>query len=145
MIELERVFFDEMVEHGLAAFPNEACGVLAGKEGRPVKFFAMANADASPASYRLDPREQLEAANEIEDEDWQTIGIFHTHTHTEAYPSPTDQDRAFWPPIGSEPRMAMFPDAFYLIMSLSDRSNPDLRAFRIHEVGRVDEEEVAIG
>jgi [CysO sulfur-carrier protein]-S-L-cysteine hydrolase len=145
MIELERAFFDEMVEHGLAAFPNEACGVLAGKEGRPVKFFAMANADASPASYRLDPREQLDAANEIEDEDWQTMGIFHTHTHTEAYPSPTDQDRAFWPLIGSEPRMAMFPDAYYLIMSLSDRANPDLRAFRIHEIGRVDEEEVAIG
>jgi len=145
MIELERAFFDEMVEHGLAAFPNEACGVLAGKEGRPVKFFAMANADASPASYRLDPRQQLEAANEIEDEDWQTMGIFHTHTHTEAYPSPTDQDRAFWPPIGPEPRIAMFPDAYYLIMSLSDRSNPDLRAFRIHEIGRVDEEEVAIG
>jgi proteasome lid subunit RPN8/RPN11 len=145
MMELERVFFDEMVEHGLAAFPNEACGLLAGKEGRPVKFFAMANADVSPASYRLDPREQLEAANEIEDEDWQTMGIFHTHTHTEAYPSPTDQDRAFWPPIGSEPRMAMFPDAYYLIMSLSDPSNPDLRAFRIHEIGRVDEEEVAIG
>ena len=145
MIELERAFFDEMVEHGLAAFPNEACGVLAGKEGRPVKFFVMANADASPASYRLDPREQLDAANEIEDEDWQTMGIFHTHTHTEAYPSPTDQDRAFWPPIGSEPRMAMFPDAYYLIMSLSDRSNPGLRAFRIHEIGRVDEEEVAIG
>jgi proteasome lid subunit RPN8/RPN11 len=41
MIELERAFFDEMVEHGLAAFPNEACGLLAGKEGRPVKFFAM--------------------------------------------------------------------------------------------------------
>jgi proteasome lid subunit RPN8/RPN11 len=31
MIELERSFFDEMVEHGLAAFPNEACGLLAGK------------------------------------------------------------------------------------------------------------------
>ena len=54
MIELERAFFDEMVEHGLAAFPNEACGLLAGKEGRPVKFFAMVNADASPVSYRLD-------------------------------------------------------------------------------------------
>ena len=145
MIELERAFFDEMVEHGLAAFPNEACGVLAGKEGRPVKFFAMANADASPASYRLDPREQLDAANEIEDEDWQTMGIFHTHTHTEAYPSPTDQDRAFWPPIGSEPRMALFPDAYYLIMSLSVRSNPDLRAFRIRERDEVQEEEVAIG
>jgi hypothetical protein len=25
-MELERAFFDEMVEHGLAAFPNEAVG-----------------------------------------------------------------------------------------------------------------------
>ena len=145
MIELERALFDEMVEHGLAAFPNEACGLLAGKEGRPVKFFAMANADASPASYRLDPREQLEADNEMEDEEWETLAIFHTHTHTEAYPSPTDRDRAFWPPIGSEPRMAAFPDAYYLIMSLSDPSNPVLRAFRIKAIDEVDEEEVSIG
>jgi hypothetical protein len=41
--------------------------------------------------------------------------------------------------------MALFPDAYYLIMSLSDRSNPDLRAFRIGEIDQVHEEEVAIG
>lgn len=121
MIELERAFFDEMVEHGLAAFPNEACGLLAGKEGRPVKFFAMSNQDASTVSYRIDPKEQLQAEYEMEDEGWETLAIFHTHTHSEAFPSPTDQDGAFWPPIGSEPRMAMFPDAYYLIMSLADR------------------------
>ena len=145
MIELERSFFDEMVEHGLAAFPNEACGLLAGKEGRPIRFFAMRNQDASTVSYRIDPKEQLQVETEMEDEGWQTLGIFHTHTHSEAFPSATDQDRAFWPPIGSEPRMAMFPDSYYLIMSLVDRTSPDLRAFRIVEVGRVDEDEVAIG
>ena len=143
-MELERAYFDEMVEHGLAAFPNEACGLLAGKEGRPVKFFAMSNQDASPASYRLDPREQLRAQNEMEDEGWETLAVFHTHTHSDAYPSPTDQERAFWPAVRSEPRMAIFPGAYYLIMSLSDRSNPDLRAFRIKDTG-VAEEEVAVG
>ena len=145
MIELEPAFFDEMVEHGLAAFPNEACGLLAGKEGSPVKFFAMTNLDLSTASYRFDPKEQLQAEYEMEDEGWQTLAIFHTHTHSEAYPSATDQDLAFWPAIGSEARMAMFPDAYYLIMSLADRTKPDLRAFRILEVGRVTEDEVAIG
>jgi hypothetical protein len=40
--------------------------------------------------------------------------------------------------------MAIFPGAYYLIMSLSDRSNPDLRAFRIKDTG-VTEEEVAVG
>jgi proteasome lid subunit RPN8/RPN11 len=119
--------------------------LLAGKEGRPVKFFAMSNQDASTVSYRIDPKGQLEAEYEMEDEGWQTLAIFHTHTHSEAYPSATDQDRAFWPAVGAEPRMAMFPDAYYLILSLEDRSNPDLRAFRIVEVGRVTEDEVTIG
>jgi len=132
MVELDRVFFDEMVEHGLAAFPNEACGLLAGKEGRPVKFFAMTNQDASPVSYRLDPKEQLTVFDEIDDEGWDLLGIFHTHTHSEAYPSETDQKQAF------------YPDALYLLMSLSDRSAPALRGFRIAD-GTISEEEVAVG
>lgn len=132
MLELDRVFFDEMVEHGLAAFPNEACGLLAGKEGRPVKFFAMTNQDASPVSYRLDPKEQLTVFDEIDDEGWDLLAIFHTHTHSEAYPSETDLRQAF------------YPEAHYLVMSLSDRSAPVLRGFRIGE-GRIEEEGVAIG
>jgi len=131
MLELDRVTFDDMVEHGLAAFPNEACGVLAGKEGRPVKFFPMTNQDASPVSYRLDPKEQLRVFDEIEDEGWDLVAIFHTHTHSEAYPSETDLRQAF------------YPEAVYLVMSLSDRSNPVLRGFRIDE-GSLEEEELLI-
>ena len=131
MLELDRVTFDDMVEHGLAAFPNEACGVLAGKEGRPVKFFPMTNQDASPVSYRLDPEEQLRVFDEIEDEGWDLVAIFHTHTHSEAYPSETDLRQAF------------YPEAVYLVMSLSDRSKPVLRGFRIDD-GSIEEEELQI-
>lgn len=132
MLELERAFFDEMVAHGLAAFPNEACGLLAGKEGTPVKFFAMANQDASPVSYRLDPKEQLSVFQEIDDEGWDLLGIFHTHTHSDAYPSETDL------------RQALYPEALYLLMSLSDRGSPVLRGFRIVD-GDVAEDEVRVG
>lgn len=131
MFEIDRVTFDDMAEHGLAAFPNEACGVLAGKEGRPVKFFPMANADASPVSYRLDPKEQLRVFDQIEDEGWDLVAIFHTHTHSEAYPSETDLRQAF------------YPEAIYLVMSLSDRSNPVLRGFRMQD-GSIEEEEVQV-
>ena len=131
MLELDRVTFDDLVEHGLAAFPNEACGVLAGKEGRPVKFFPMTNQDASPVSYRLDPKEQLRVFDEIEDEGWELVAIFHTHTHSEAYPSETDLRQAF------------YPEAVYLVMSLLDRSNPVLRGFRMDE-GSIEEEELQI-
>ncbi len=131
MLELDRGFFDEMVEHGIAGFPNEACGLLAGKEGRPVKFFAMSNQDASPVSYRLDPKEQLTVFNELDDEGWDLLGIFHTHTHSEAYPSETDLKQAF------------YPEATYLVMSLSDRAKPVLRGFTMQD-GVVAEEEVTV-
>jgi proteasome lid subunit RPN8/RPN11 len=130
-MELERVFYDEMVAHGLAGFPNEACGLLAGKEGRPVRFFPMRNRDASPVTYRLDPKEQLEVFDEMDEQGWELVGIFHTHTHSEAYPSDTDRDQAF------------YPEASYLVMSLSDRANPILRSFRIEE-DEIREEDLVI-
>jgi len=130
-MQLDRIFFDEMVEHGLAAFPNESCGVLAGKEGRPVKFFAMTNRDASPVTYRLDPKEQLRVFDEMDEQGWDLLGIFHTHTHSEAYPSETDRGQAF------------YPEAEYLVMSLTDRANPVLRSFAIVE-GEIVERELEI-
>jgi proteasome lid subunit RPN8/RPN11 len=107
---------------------------------RAVKFFPMTNADASPVTYRLDPTEHNAVMNEIDDEGWDLLGIFHTHTHSEAYPSKTDRERALWP----DETQAMFPESFYLIMSLSDREKPDLRAFTIADHGEVAEEDVVV-
>jgi proteasome lid subunit RPN8/RPN11 len=135
MLEIDRGFFDEMVEHGLAEFPNEACGLLAGKEGRPVKFFPMTNRDASSSTYQLDPEEHLRVDAEIDEQHWELLAIFHTHTHSEAYPSPTDQEKAFW--LGG--RELAFPGVCYLILSLTDRANPELRGFRIEKDRAVDE------
>jgi proteasome lid subunit RPN8/RPN11 len=92
----------------------------------------MTNKDASTVTYRLDPKEQLRAFDEIDDEGWDLLAIFHTHTHSEAYPSETDRAQAF------------YPEAAYLVMSLSDRANPVLRAFRIAD-GEVTEEDLRVG
>lgn len=131
MIELDGVFFKEIVEHGLREFPNEACGLVAGKDGEPVKVITMRNLDASPVSYRLDPKEQLHVFSEMDDEGWELLGIYHSHTHSEAYPSETDK------------RLAFYPESRYMILSLSDRESPVMRAFRIED-GEVEEEELRI-
>ena len=131
MVELDKRFFDEIVEHAMDEFPNEACGLIAAKEGRPVKLFRMRNADASPVSYRLDQKEQLLVFNEIDDEGWELHGIYHSHTHSEAYPSETDRNQAF------------YSESKYLLLSLQDRENPVIRAFEIND-GEIVEEDLSI-
>ncbi len=131
MTEFDGVFFKEIVEHGLREFPNECCGVIAGRDGTPVKVYPMKNADASPVTYRLDGREQLQVFDAIDDEGLDLWAIYHSHTHSEAYPSDTDI------------RLAFYPDARYLLLSLADRDDPVLRSFSILD-GEVIEEELRI-
>ena len=79
-----------MIDHCLAGRPYEACGIVGAKDGEIVKVFRMINASASPVRYSLDPKEQLAVYNKLDENEWDLGGVFHSHTHTEAYASPTD-------------------------------------------------------
>ena len=129
--ELDGVFYKEIVDQGLREFPNESCGLIAGADGVPVKVFPMRNADASPSTYRLDGREQLHVFDEMEAQGWELWGIYHSHTHSEAYPSETDR------------KLAFYPESRYLVLSLQEREAPVIRSFFIAEDG-VDEEDLVI-
>jgi proteasome lid subunit RPN8/RPN11 len=131
MFAIDRQSYDALVAHARAEYPNEACALLAG-DGRVEKVYALPNAEASPTFYVASPRAQLEAMTEMDDLGWDLVGIFHSHTFTEAYPSRTDVE------------LAAYPDAAYLILSLADRDAPELRAFRIAG-GEVTEEPVEVG
>ena len=128
MAELGEVFVKEIVEQGLREFPNECCGVIASEAGVPVKVYPMTNADASPVSYRLDGTEQLRVFDELDELGWDLWAIYHSHTHSEAYPSDTDV------------RLAFYPDTRYLLLSLTDRENPELRSFSIVDAEVIEEE-----
>ena len=132
MIEIPAGIRDELIDHAVAALPNEACGLLAGRDGRVERFYPTRNAAGSGTTYRLDPKEQFQVFTEIEDGGLELSGIFHSHTHTEAYPSETDRQQAF------------YPDAYYVLLSLADRSSPQLRAYTIVD-GVVEEQEARIG
>ncbi|MDQ3955318.1 MAG: M67 family metallopeptidase [Actinomycetota bacterium] len=117
---------DEMIGHCLAGRPNEACGLLAESGGRVVKVFRMSNAAASPVRYALEPREQLAVYNKLDEKGWEIAGVFHSHTHTKAYPSPTDV------------RLAM-EDVPYVIVSLMTLPAV-IKAFRIQKENWTDTE-----
>lgn len=116
----------DVVAHCEEGRPNEACGILARRGDEIVRVFRMRNAEASPVRYALDPQEQFEVYRAIDEEDLQLAGVYHSHTRTPAYPSPTDVKRA------SE-------DVPYLIVSLATKS-PSIRAYRIRKDNWTDEE-----
>jgi proteasome lid subunit RPN8/RPN11 len=95
--ELDMVLYREVLEHCVRELPNEACGLIASRDGRAVQVFAMRNADASPVSYQLDPKEQLCVFGKLKREGLDLFGIYHCHTHSDAQPSGTDRQLAFDP------------------------------------------------
>lgn len=130
---------DAIVAHARAEYPNEMCGLIigdraAGDGGRALRFEPTRNRAASPYRYEIHPDDLLRLTIATDDADEAFWGIVHSHTHTPAVPSPTD--------IG----LAFYPDALYLLVSLSDTEAdpetgaPGVRAWRIvdggvHEVG----------
>jgi proteasome lid subunit RPN8/RPN11 len=142
VIELERGMFDEIVLHARAELPNEACGLIAGKEGVPFRVYPMRNADHSPVTYRFDPMEQYRVMNELEEEGLDIFAIYHSHTHTEAFPSPTDRGRAHWKDPRTGESAPIFPRTRYLILSLAEQQ-PVLRGFTF-DGGEPLEEDVRI-
>ncbi len=108
----------QMLDHANAELPNEACGLLAGDlaSGRATAFHAARNSEASPLRYNVHPDDLVRIVFGIEDAGDDLIGIFHSHTHTPAVPSATDL------------RSAQYPDAFYVLATLTDPSAPPARS-----------------
>ena len=129
MLLLEKQYVGEMIAHAQEDAPNECCGIIAGDDGSAVKLFRAVNAEASPYRYSVEPKDLLRIFRECEDNGWDFLAIYHSHTASEAYPSPTDVRLAFWP------------EAYYVLVSLLDPQTPVVRAFRIVD-GNVTEEDI---
>jgi [CysO sulfur-carrier protein]-S-L-cysteine hydrolase len=125
-LTIPAVLADQLLSHARAEVPNEACGLLSGDltTGTATAYHPARNADASPYVYSVHPDDLVRIVLGIEDAGEDLVAIFHSHTHTLAIPSPTDR------------RSALYPDAFYLLATLTD---PDvgpaesLRAWRIRD------------
>jgi len=146
VLTIPRQILDEMVAHARALDPFECCGLLAGKDGKVTQHYRITNTVAKDAqaaqvfdaasvkqlsslsettraevAYFMDPKEMLAAFKDMRSRDIDLAVIYHSHTHSPAYPSMTD--------IG----LAYYPDAAYVIISLEDKARPDVRAFYIKD------------
>ena len=117
----------EIVAQCFDGLPDEACGLLGGPlddDGEPTgevaSVFPCRNADASARTYTVDSRDLIKAMRAAEERGDELVAVWHSHTHTDAYPSDTDV------------RQAVEPAWMYVIVSLK-HADPVLRAYRIRD------------
>lgn len=122
---------DELIAHAREEAPNECCGMVGVVDGRARTVYRAENAEASPLRYSLHPQEQLRIMNAIEDAGEELGAIYHSHTRSPPYPSQTDVNLAF------------YPDAAYVIVSVTEPDRPEVRAFTIRD-GDIDERELVV-
>lgn len=136
MLRIDANAYARMIGHCYDGLPLEACGLLAGPtpanpadaDARIV--YPTRNAASSSRVYTVEPRDHLRADRDAEERGFEIVGVFHSHTHTDAYPSPTD--------------VAQAPDPgwHYVLVSLRDEA-PVTRSYRIID-GKIVEEPVVV-
>jgi proteasome lid subunit RPN8/RPN11 len=126
-----------IVAHCYDGLPYEACGLIAGpvhETGEPIgdvsTIYPCTNADESARTYTVDSRDLLRSMRDAESRGEEIVGVWHSHTHTDAYPSETDV------------RQAMEPYWVHVIVSLK-HAEPIMRAYRIRD-GRTEEVDVDV-
>jgi proteasome lid subunit RPN8/RPN11 len=132
MLRLREPHYLAIVGHALDDPRHEVCGLLVGPvgSGNVTAVHRCRNAHASARTYEVDPHDVLRVTRAAEQDGHDLIGVYHSHTHTEAWPSPRDIE------------LAVDPDWHYVIVSLKD-AEPVLRSFRIVE-GEASEEMIVL-
>src|SRR5262249_13029314 len=141
-------------QHALEGGDDEVCGFLFGLDGRVHRVQRVRNAATevsadeglfrdresgqptagrSRVHYYVDSQDLLEAYISAANADVDVIGVYHSHTHTEARPSPTDIRLAH---DGGT--------LFYVLVGLRDRDAPEFRAWRIDKTDAWAEEGEAV-
>lgn len=93
---LPRTTWLAMRRHVRRRAPFEACGLLAGNDGRVELVLGVRNAARSPLRYLMNPRDQWRAFCKIEQLGMELLGIYHSHPNGPHRPSPTDIQESWY-------------------------------------------------
>lgn len=90
VVRIPDSIYADMVAHIVAGYPDEACGALGSVDGQVVKNYPTANAAEHPDDFSIiSEADIIRIYNDIDTYDGDMI-YYHSHPHTEAYPSARD-------------------------------------------------------
>jgi proteasome lid subunit RPN8/RPN11 len=119
---IDSALLDDLIAHAKEEYDAECCGMVAyaatdSGGPRAVCVHRARNIFASRKRFEIDGKEVLRTIDEFEQEGWDLGAIYHSHTHTEPYPSQTDINfAANWPGLewaivglaGAEPEVRCY-------------------------------------
>ena len=117
----------DIAHYALAQLPAEACGLIAGKNGKAQLIIPIANVAAiSEHHFEMEPKSMVRAIFDIETQGLTLIGIYHSHPKSDPIPSQIDIQQS------------RYPDVYHLIVGLAG-NEPTFSAWKIkqHEVEAV--------
>lgn len=91
--------YEQMLADVTLRAPEEACGLLAGKDNHITLILPVTNELHSVIRFRMEPVEQLKAFQLFEDRGLDMLGIYHSHPNGPSMPSQTDIAEAYYPDV----------------------------------------------
>lgn len=120
-VRIHAAILQEMLQHARREPLTECCGLLAGRDGVIDTIFPARNALNSATVYEIAPKELFQLFCKMREQGLTHLGQYHSHLHSENFPSPTDIAQAG------------YPDHAYFIVSLRPDAAAPVRAFSIRD------------
>ena len=123
-IIIPRIIISKLFEHSLLEDPNECCGLLLGNDEKVIEIRNFNNVHDNPMTrYEIDNKDLMKAQKYCDNNNMDILGVYHSHTHSQAYPSPTDIEKAR--------EIKDFFDPYYILISLIEKTRPIIRGYKI--------------
>jgi proteasome lid subunit RPN8/RPN11 len=121
-MRISRALLDRIHRHLESGYPNEACGVMLGRDGVVTEIVSADNqrTDSARNRYLIDPLVYLKIEREADKRGLQVVGIYHSHPDVAARPSQFDLDHAW-------------PDFSYLIVSVVKGKAVESNSWRLRD------------
>ena len=118
-LDISQQQYEAIIAHLTAEYPLEGCGLLAGRAGVVTAVYPITNSLQSRTAYEMDSLQQVKTMIAIEENGQDLIAIYHSHPQGPTTPSTTDIANAY------------YPEAIYLIVSMQQINEPQMKGYRI--------------
>ncbi len=121
-IHIPRKITNQLLHLAQLSPEAEICGLIGSLHGIPNHCYPVDNSADTPENrFLLDPKQQIAAMGQMRENGEELFAIYHSHPTAPAFPSKIDL------------KMANYPEALNLIISLNTKGVLEMRGFRIAE------------